>query len=303
MTMTHEKEWVATEANTGLGGRFLPWDTYLSKQLRALVTAEEEEAWTQPILFPGLPLEWISVTSDTALAFQDIEVVEILRGARISLPAGQRYIVFLPSMTRAEYLGGDLFDVADVTSHTGTNIGSFGAYTPDASNLLFVWQGANIQLGSSKTVLWEQQEAREALIRREMQNIFSAGASELFQDGEESEFSTRLLALISGEGVRVISVLQGLILNERTSAKVASEALRWLAEVENAASYNARRELLEKCLNAKSSKIRDGALIGLASLNDRRSVVALREAINVEHISLLRGCMSRVMRQLESDGR
>ncbi len=281
---TLEKDWVTREADTG-------------REILALMRGEEEKR-TPPLLFPGLPPEAKSGNSGTTLVLEDIDVVETLPAIRMARHAGQY------SVSAGQYhIYVDVTsDVTDIASHLVTNVGSFGVYTPVASAFTLPW-GVETQLVAAKAKFEEQEATREALIRREMNNLFSVGANEVFQDGEESEFSSGFVALVSKEGIRAISVLQSILANERTSATVASEALRWLTEVEDEETYNARRVLLERCLRARSSKVRDGALTGLASMNDRRSIAALREAIDAEHIRLLRGCMSRVLRQLESEGR
>jgi hypothetical protein len=57
--------------------------------------------------------------------------------------------------------------------------------------------------------------------------------------------------------------------------------------------------LLEKCLESSSIFVRDGAILGIASLDDPFAISAVRKAIEKEACEGLRQNMQAVLQQLE----
>jgi hypothetical protein len=58
--------------------------------------------------------------------------------------------------------------------------------------------------------------------------------------------------------------------------------------------------LLERSLGSRSSRIRDGAVLGLAFLDDAAAIPYLRQVIDREPVKELRADMEQVLAQLES---
>ena len=130
--------------------------------------------------------------------------------------------------------------------------------------------------------------------------LFEAAKEQNFEDGMESEFSKELIDLVKEYGVGAIEALAHLIIEEKVNPEVASEALRWLGHINHPASYRNRLWLLERGLRCSSARVRDGATLGLAFLDDLHAITYLRRAIQQEKIAELRADMEQVLAQLES---
>jgi hypothetical protein len=123
---------------------------------------------------------------------------------------------------------------------------------------------------------------------------------EIFEDGIENEFSKGFMALIKKYGNDALAELAYFIVYEKVSAEVAAEALRWLGLMDHLLSYHWRLWLLERSLNSRSARIRDGAVLGLSFLDDPDAIPYLRQAADREPVKELRSDMEQVLVQLES---
>lgn len=131
--------------------------------------------------------------------------------------------------------------------------------------------------------------------------LCAAAKKQYFEDGMDSAFSIELIQCIKQYGDHTINELAHLILNKAVDDEVASEALRQLGHIDHPASYKARRWLLERSLLAcASALVRDGALLGLALLDDRHAMPYVRRAIQQEQCPELRESMLQLLEQLES---
>lgn len=128
-----------------------------------------------------------------------------------------------------------------------------------------------------------------------LQNIHD----EHFEDGMESEFSRRFIALILANPPTTLAALSDVLSAEQVNAEVAAEALRWLGRMESPDTELQRRLILEQGLKSPTSRVRDGAILGLASLNDPDALPALEHAIQQETIPELRADMVEVLEQLK----
>lgn len=135
---------------------------------------------------------------------------------------------------------------------------------------------------------------------QEILTLFEAAKEQNFEDGMESEFSKGLLDLVKGYGADAIEVLAPLIIDEKVNQEITSEALRWLGHIDHPPSHRHRLWLLERSLHCSSARVRDGATLGLAFLDDPHAITYLRQAIQQEKIAELRADMEQVLAQLES---
>jgi HEAT repeat protein len=87
---------------------------------------------------------------------------------------------------------------------------------------------------------------------------------------------------------------------EQVNAEVASEAMRWLGHIDHPITYRSRLHLLERSLHNSSARVRDGAGLGLASLDDPHAIPYLKQAIEREQYQELRHDLKQVVIQLES---
>jgi hypothetical protein len=130
--------------------------------------------------------------------------------------------------------------------------------------------------------------------------LLMAAADEIFEDGMESEFSKGLIGLIKKHGNDAIAELAYFVVYEKASAEATAEALRWLGLMDHLPSYHWRLWLLERSLGSRSGRIRDGAVLGLAFLDDPAAIPYLRQAVDREPVKELRADMEQVLAQLES---
>jgi len=132
------------------------------------------------------------------------------------------------------------------------------------------------------------------------QSLFTMADEEIFEDGMETEFSNKLVALIMSYGSVAIDILANLILTEKVNPSIAAEALRWIGRLEYGSSRAKRRRILVNCLlHCKSARVRDGAALGLASLDDPKAIPYLEKAIAREQVNELRQDLEQVLAQLK----
>jgi hypothetical protein len=148
----------------------------------------------------------------------------------------------------------------------------------------------------SATVKKEQEKEFES----EVLDLFEAAKGEIFEDGIESRFSKELNRVIKTFGNDAVKLITNLIVSEYANPEVASEALRWIGRMNHPESYSNRLWLLESCLNSSSSRIRDGAILGLASMDDPNAIPYIKNAMKREYIIELKHDMKQVIDQLEN---
>ena len=144
----------------------------------------------------------------------------------------------------------------------------------------------------------EPEDSIRARLSSEIEGLFATAGNESFEDGFDSVLSLELQRLVLQFGEMALQIVSRLILEERVVPEVAAEALRCLGQMENLASHDARRGLLERSLACSSHVTRDGAVVGLSDLCDLRSIAALEAAAAREDYRLLRDSMSDVLKQL-----
>jgi hypothetical protein len=127
---------------------------------------------------------------------------------------------------------------------------------------------------------------------------FQRSAEERFEDGMESEFSKELELLVKAYGPSSKDILSRLLEDDSVSAKAWGEAMRWLGRFDDRASHEARLWVLEKGLTAHSAFVRDGAALGLASMDDPSAIPYLQRAIDSEKVGGLREDLQEVLSQL-----
>lgn len=136
-------------------------------------------------------------------------------------------------------------------------------------------------------------------LSQEMHNLLEATKEEDFEDGMESEFSKHLVSLVQKYGSDTVELLIYLIACENMKAEVAAETLRCLGRTDHPETYRERLWLLERSLKCSSATVRDGGVLGLASLDDPHAIPYLKRALKKEKNLELRQHMERVLAQLE----
>ena len=135
-------------------------------------------------------------------------------------------------------------------------------------------------------------------LTKELQQIFFAAREEVFEDGMDSVFSGRLVNFMRRHNRLAIDILSDLLILEQVNAEVAGEALRHVGYLEHTPTHISRRRLLEHCLFGSSARIRDGAILGIAAMDDPRATPSVKRAINRETIPELKRDMNAVLEQL-----
>ncbi|MBT9160158.1 MAG: hypothetical protein DDT26_01431 [Dehalococcoidia bacterium] len=129
---------------------------------------------------------------------------------------------------------------------------------------------------------------------------FKEAIEQDFEDGMESEFSRRLPSLLRNYGIFAVQEIAHVITRGRVNSEVASEALRWLGRMDDPATHSSRLWLLEKSLASTSAQVRDGAALGLASMDDPDAIPSVKRAIERENYIELRKDMKQVLEDLEA---
>lgn len=132
----------------------------------------------------------------------------------------------------------------------------------------------------------------------QIRELFKQGASEFFQDGVHSHFSRVLLATIAQHSHVAFRGIYEYLVSSDANADVMSEALRWLADFNDPATFAQRWSILQRALRSRSSRVRDGAILGFAALDDPRARPLLLEARNVEQIPELQRLIDKAVEQL-----
>jgi hypothetical protein len=139
----------------------------------------------------------------------------------------------------------------------------------------------------------------DAQLVQQVRELFDQGASEFFRDGIHSRFSRARLYLLSMHRRQAVRAIIEYVNGERARPDVLSEALRWIADFPDSSSLNERWALLTQSLRHPSSRVRDGAILGFAALDDPHASDLMLEAKNIERVTELRRLIDSVIAQLD----
>jgi hypothetical protein len=135
-------------------------------------------------------------------------------------------------------------------------------------------------------------------LEKELIALFAQAKGEFFENGVPTYFSSQLMKLVKQRGNEAVDILIDLIVAQEVNAEIASETLRWIGRMEDPITYSKRRLLLVSGLTSKSYLIRDGAILGLASMDDPWTMPYLERALEHEQIPELREDIEQVLEQL-----
>lgn len=140
---------------------------------------------------------------------------------------------------------------------------------------------------------------RDEELERSIISLFMMSGDEEFESGMISDFSRDLCLIIDNHGKAAMEIITYLFLYKEVNPEVLCEALRWLGRIDQLDSHSYRLWLLEKSLESTSIFVRDGAILGIASLDDPCAIPAVHKAIEKENCEELRENMQVVLQQLE----
>jgi hypothetical protein len=154
----------------------------------------------------------------------------------------------------------------------------------------------------------EAEQGPSTLMQRELtryvedtiDHLFETSEEDNFEDGMESDFSRELASLVKKYGALAMAEISYLINYGRVDSEVASEALRWLARINDPSTYGWRLWLLEKSLSSDSPIVRDGAALGLVAMRDAHATEYIKKAIERESITELRLDLQGALEELEA---
>lgn len=117
-------------------------------------------------------------------------------------------------------------------------------------------------------------------------------------DDESTETIQNLIYLYGNFGICEIHYL---IVNNEVAPEVAEFVLRILGDIDHAETHDYRRWVLEQVLlRCSSPDLRDSANIGLALMDDPKSIESLQSAIDKESSPFLRELLGKTLGQLEN---
>jgi len=134
----------------------------------------------------------------------------------------------------------------------------------------------------------------------QIKELFERNTGEFFHDGMHSAFSRRLLVTLALHGRSALQAIADYLFSGETDPDVVSEALRWLADFRDPSTFAQRWAILQHTLRDPSPRVRDGAILGFAALDDPRAKPILAESRAVEHIAELQRLIDRVIQQLDA---
>lgn len=137
-------------------------------------------------------------------------------------------------------------------------------------------------------------------LAQEVRALFEQGASEFFEDGMHSRFSRALLATLGKHGRGALVAIRQYVLSVNPKPDVVSEALRWLADFGDSTTLVERWAILQDALRDRSARVRDGAILGFAALDDPRAIPLLQQARGREQIAELRRLLDAAIEQLNA---
>jgi hypothetical protein len=155
------------------------------------------------------------------------------------------------------------------------------------------WRRGEIAISAESSL-----ESANPVLAEKMGQIFQRGASEFFADGMDSNFSRELLLAVMEYGTAAIDAIAEYLFSSTANSDVGSEALRRLADIDDRRIPASRWALLQRGLGHRSSRVRDGAILGFASLDDPRALELLRSAETEEPVPELRYVIQKVIKQL-----
>ena len=164
------------------------------------------------------------------------------------------------------------------------------------------FSGADVSRRRREDVTAESSTAAvdvDTLMLAEIRELFEQGASEFFHDGVHSNFSRTLLTTLVQHGQAAFRAIADYLFSGNAKPDVVSEAVRWFADFNDASTLSQRWAILQRTLKDRSPRVRDGAILGFAALDDPRARPLLLEARNLEQISELRALIDQVVAQLK----
>lgn len=139
-------------------------------------------------------------------------------------------------------------------------------------------------------------------VASQIDSVFEKNLDLLYQDEAYDEFSRELgLAVLAWESSALDSVFAK-IDNQELKGEVITKTFETLARLSHPPTYNFRLWMMERFLLHRSPRIRDGALLGLSIMKDKRALPYLQEAEKLEQVVELKRNINKVIRLIIHNG-
>lgn len=143
-----------------------------------------------------------------------------------------------------------------------------------------------------------EEQASRGLVHR-IEGLFDLASEEVFESGEETDFSRSLTEEVKQHGKPVVEIVQKILEPGRPKPDVVFETLKLMGRISHPQTYRDRFLVLVQFLTSMSRVARDGAGLGLAFLDDPDAIPYLETAIQREEQGPLRDDLTKVLRQLK----
>ena len=151
--------------------------------------------------------------------------------------------------------------------------------------------------GGSESAIYAQSD--EQAVRESILGAVERVSVEELEDGMSYDLGMGVASAVERYHELALTTLAESIWRGELHAEVASHTLRWLGRLRDPATESSRLRLLTRSLKATSPAVRDGAALGLASLDRPEAIPLLRKAINDEPIAALRSDLEQVLTELD----
>ena len=194
----------------------------------------------------------------------------------------------------ASYEGGNLDDSLSFGTHSRLLVFQYPSSTENVCLPLEEIVYLPTALSTSSTT----PETQFELLTWEFLQVFAEASEEVFEHGMESVFSLRLASFIEVYQELAISIVSGFLDSGSVDKEVAMETLHQLGQSEHEPTYDARLNLLVQNLESDLAMIRYGAMYGLSSMDEPKTIPEIERAYQQETYPDLLKFMRVVLDQL-----
>lgn len=193
----------------------------------------------------------------------------------------------------------DLISLLSIYGMSVTGTGVLGSYkTLETTETQTATMPIVLEIAASETNSLIHDLLHEEYIRETVREIFSIGEYEILADSQEREFSDRLLDFIDHFHNEAVAAIEEAIGEAIDNVNLIADVLSAVGNSDDVASHEMRCGLLVKYLTSSTPLIRYGAIMGLISLNDFKSIPAVKDALKTETDKMLRGILGQLLDRL-----
>ena len=130
--------------------------------------------------------------------------------------------------------------------------------------------------------------------------MFRAAREIVHEDGMDNPFSLGLKHLVAMQGKGGVAAIADELQRQDRHPHLVAETLHILGEIEDPQTHFERLSILAEALSDPSAIVRDGTLLGLASLDSPSALPYVKAALQRERSVDLRASLEQVVEQLEN---